>query len=465
MTETATELTTYEPRRRYAPGYRAPELQQIAGWIRAGASGSIVGLPGTGKSNLFAFVAQDEEWMRAYFGSGAHRKVVVVSVDLNSLADGQFSTLYRLILRGLFDARHRFGPQMAPAVEALFADHKYANDFFVLQSAVQDLLHLSRPHIWRVVLLLDQFDTFCKTAVSPISNALRALRDSHKEALCYIVGLQRPLYVLSSPAAFGDLYGLLDLHTLWLGPMNLADSMQMAAQEAARFGRSLPERSDMERLWRLSGGFPAVLKAVCCWRLWQKGASVAECPDALLAQPAVRFRLQELWRGLEQEEQAVLFAVANGRLPDGRLAEADVIERLVQKGVCCWADGKLQVAGELFSRYVQTVSAPGYGRVWLNSATGEIFQGDKITDLPPLAHAVLTYLLRHPRTRRTKTNIIEHVWPENSLREGITDDSLYQVAAAIRKAIEPDPARPRYLLTWRGQPEGGYQLFPEGRPE
>ena len=44
------------------------------------------------------------------------------------------------------------------------------------------------------------------------------------------------------------------------------------------------------------------------------------------------------------------------------------------------------------------------------------------------------------------------------------DDALYQVVKELRRKIEPDPAAPRYLVTWRGKPEGGYQLFPEGRP-
>ena len=36
--------------------------------------------------------------------------------------------------------------------------------------------------------------------------------------------------------------------------------------------------------------------------------------------------------------------------------------------------------------------------------------------------------------------------------------------AELRKKIEPNLARPCYVVTWRGRPEGGYQFFPEGRP-
>ena len=85
-------------------------------------------------------------------------------------------------------------------------------------------------------------------------------------------------------------------------------------------------------------------------------------------------------------------------------------------------------------------------------------------DLSPLARAVLHFLVRHPRARHTKTDLIVNTWPDELRRQGVTDDSLYQVIRELRKKIEPNPAKPCYIVTWRGRPEGGYQFFPEGRP-
>ncbi len=74
------------------------------------------------------------------------------------------------------------------------------------------------------------------------------------------------------------------------------------------------------------------------------------------------------------------------------------------------------------------------------------------------------YLLRHPRARVTKTQLIEGVWPDDTVADGVMDDALYQVIRGLRRKIEPEPGQPRFVVTWRGRPEGGYQLFPEGRP-
>ncbi|MEE8390037.1 MAG: hypothetical protein V3S14_04475, partial [Anaerolineae bacterium] len=61
-------------------------------------------------------------------------------------------------------------------------------------------------------------------------------------------------------------------------------------------------------------------------------------------------------------------------------------------------------------------------------------------------------------------DLIGSTWPDELRQQGVTDDSLYQVIRELRKRIEPDPAKPCYIVTWRGRPEGGYQFFPEGRP-
>ena len=50
--------------------------------------------------------------------------------------------------------------------------------------------------------------------------------------------------------------------------------------------------------------------------------------------------------------------------------------------------------------------------------------------------------------------LIEGVWPDDVVEGGIMDDVLYQVVRGLRRKIEPEP----------GRPEGGCQLFPEGRP-
>lgn len=142
------------------------------------------------------------------------------------------------------------------------------------------------------------------------------------------------------------------------------------------------------------------------------------------------------------------------------------LDRLREKGLCRRTGGGYHLFSDLFASYLADTEGRGRGRIWLAEETGDLFQGETLlVNLAPLERAVLDFLVRHPRVRHTKTDLTVNAWPEELRRDkGISDDSLYHVVAGLRKIIEPNPAKPCYIVTWRGQLEGGYQFFAEGRP-
>jgi len=104
--------------------------------------------------------------------------------------------------------------------------------------------------------------------------------------------------------------------------------------------------------------------------------------------------------------------------------------------------------------------------VWLDEETGDLCRGQvPLTDLTPLEREALIYLVKHPHVRHTKTDLILNAWPDDPDPTARTDDSVYQVIRGLRCKIEPNPSKPRYIVTWRGTgaQEGGYQFFPQGR--
>ena len=201
-------------------------------------------------------------------------------------------------------------------------------------------------------------------------------------------------------------------------------------------------------------------------------------------EPSIQHRLQEIWTGLDQEERLALsemqklqirqMAVSQEKVRNGSRAAAwpnleqqlgEVLSRLAVKGLCQQSDSGWRIFSDLFAAYAATVAGRGQGKVWLDKQTGEVYQGQShLRDLAPLERAVLHFLLQHPRIRHTKTDLIVNAWPDKLRQQGVTDDSLYQVITGLRKKIEPLPSKPCYIVNWRGHPEGGYQLFPEGRP-
>jgi DNA-binding response OmpR family regulator len=167
---------------------------------------------------------------------------------------------------------------------------------------------------------------------------------------------------------------------------------------------------------------------------------------------------------LTQEERRALAEVQKQRAGVER-QHRHALTGLADKGLCRRTDAGWRILSDLFDAYVAGVEGQANGKIWLDESTDELYQGQTLlADLSPLERSVLHFLTSHPRVRHAKTDLIVGTWPDELRRQGVTDDSLYQVIRELRKRIEPNPAKPCYIVTWRGRPEGGYQFFPEGRP-
>jgi hypothetical protein len=459
-------------------------MKMLAHWISAGESSSVVGLPGCGRSNLLGFLCHRPDALQPYLLPKAGEPLLV-PVDLNSLPANNLATLYRVIIRAFYRVRPGLDQRLQQQIADLYQKAEPTQDPFVAQSALQDILLLFQSQSCRVVLVLNRFDQFCRLATPRMVNTLRSLRDDFKDTLCYIAGMTQEVAYLPNPAALGHMYELLDNYTCWVGLMSEDDARNLIGR-ATSAAPIPPTEADIRTLLTLTGRYPVLLRMACHWWLamHDKPAHTG-WEAALLAERSFQYRLAKIWSGLTQEEQFIVAelqklqtvaAAGNGRTKSkgaGQPAQdffgqyRDVLESLALKGVCCQAEnGVWQIAGSLLAAFVAGARGRGRGKIWLDPQTGEIYQGQtSLKELTALEQSVLSFLLNQPRIRHTKTDLIIKTWPDELRREGVSDNSLYQVIFSLRQAIEPDPGQPAYLVTWRGKPEGGYQFFPEGRPK
>lgn len=89
---------------------------------------------------------------------------------------------------------------------------------------------------------------------------------------------------------------------------------------------------------------------------------------------------------------------------------------------------------------------PAYGQLREFKASGE--QGDSIR-LEPQLQRLLNYFLLNPGKILTKDVLIEHVWPQD---KG-TDAAVMRAVGVLRKQLQDDSQRPRYIITI---PKQGY---------
>jgi hypothetical protein len=465
----------------YTPTYRAREMSTLAGWIASGVSGSVVGPAGCGRSNLLRVLAEHPAVLQSYLPPGA-QPICLAPVDLYDLPSDNLADLYRAILHAFYWVRERLAPLLAEAATNLYIEHRAIVDPFLTQKAVYELLLAFQRAQVPVVLVMNRFDRFCETSSPQMVNTLRGLRDRFKETLSYIVGMRQEVAYLPDPAILGDMHELFDSYICYVGALAADDSRHML-EGVLRAAPETPGEADIAAMLRLSGGFPSLLKTIAQWWMLttQRPRSLDEWLDPLLDHPALRHRLERLWQGLTQEEKLVLSEVHKRGLSPQTLERRGVVaaplpvglaglplavlERLAAKG-CCVRDGAAWgVNGDLLAAFLARITDRIRGRIWLDEPARMVYQGQQpIEDLTPLEFNILRFLITHPHMRLTSDTIIDSAWPPEEKKDVVTPNNLQVHVSSIRKKIEPNPAEPRFLITWHGRPSG-YHFFPEGKPE
>jgi hypothetical protein len=351
----------------YPTTYREKEVQSIHSAVQSGECVSVIGLSGAGKSNLMGFLANRQD-------AFPHPNLLV---DCNRLLQYTPQAFFDLLGQALIDEDSVSGISVQS-----------------LQNAISQKLAKTAGSL---TILLDRFDVFPHDIVPAIASSLRSLRDAHKYQLTYVVATRRPLNPLS------ELAELFFAHTIWLGPLSESDARWNVQRYAQRRGLQWGDEI-ADRMIELSGGYPALLKAV--GDAYAMGAELSL--DVLGNHPAVIRRVAEFWAD----------------------APADAP-----------ADEALQESGLRGLPLLMVGRAP---------------QDFDTSQLTAKEHLLLEYLRAHPGEICDKDALIQAVWPEDEIFDrGVRDDSLAQLVRRLRVKIEPDPSAPRYIQTVTGR---GYRF-------
>jgi len=475
---------------RYPPDYRSHEMQFIANWMKEGISGCVVGLPGTGRSTFLRLISTRPDALKPYLQELPY-SVHLVPIDLNILPDLTPATFYRTLLRAFYRARQQFSSEIAEKITSIYQRHSQTRDPFLSQTGLIEILDLLSSEQIRISWVLNRFDEFCQRVpfqtAQKLNNTLRGLRDHFKDTLCIIVGTKQQLRYALDPPSVGLLYPILDTNVCWIGPLKETDARHRIRHRLQNASLKLSEK-DVTYLWQLTGGYPSLIVVVCHWWKTERASELgfSAWQKILLEKESIRHRLQEIWHSLTQEEQFVLSEVVKLQAEFDAIASSsnkadsilhehspagfplefnEVLQNLQKKGVCV-KGSKWQLQGDIFQNYIAKMTKKSRGKIWFDKQTDNFYQGQKCIDsLAPLERSILQAMINNPQKRLSYTEIIEDAWPQDTVREGVSTEALYQHIKGLRQKIEPHRNHPLYIINWRGQPEGGYQFFPEGRPK
>ncbi|MBN2147540.1 MAG: winged helix-turn-helix domain-containing protein [Anaerolineales bacterium] len=343
----------------YPTDYRKREVQAILAAVSAGECVSVVGLSGSGKSNLLGYVAHRCD------GQAALPRLVLI--DCNRLAEFSGQAFFGL-------ARRELG-----------CPYEGADEVAALQMAIGQCLEKSPG----LCLLLDRFDLLTRQADGAIYSNLRALRDTFKYTLTYVIATRHPL---DSYSEFAELFYA---NTIWLGPLSASDARWNVLRYAQRKNLSWDEGA-VQAIINFSAGYPSFLRAVC--EAYAAGASLTL--QVLSSHPAVRRRLEEFWADQPTEDDLRLSGLSEHPL---------------------LLSGRTPLALDL-------------------------------STLTAKEHLLWNYLLAHPGQVCEKDDLVHAVWSEDKIyTQGIRDDSLAQLVRRLREKVEGDPSHPRYIQTVAGR--------------
>lgn len=269
----------------YPADYRSRELGAILAAVNAGECVSVVGLSGSGKSNLLGYLANRCD------ASIACRFILV---DCNRLREISQGALFSAMLDGMGELLPQGG------------DHPGEGGFDALEAAVSQLLKDGSG----VCLLFDRFEPLAAAGNPAIFSNLRALRDRFKYSLTYVTATRRPLDPLT------ELAELFFANTLWLGPLSESDGRWNVERYARR--KSLAWGAPtVEAILRLSGAYPSLLRAAC--EAHAAGATLDLA--SLQKHPAVMRRVQEFWADEPTQEELRLSGLLDNPLLASRRAQ------------------------------------------------------------------------------------------------------------------------------------------------
>jgi DNA-binding winged helix-turn-helix (wHTH) protein len=451
----------------YPLTYRQKEAQQVFRCLESGESCCLVASSGAGTLNFLRFL-QRRDVQQRYLNLD-QLDYCFVLVDLNALTELSEWAVYELLLHTMLSAIDT--PQSAASrverIEGFYRQVVLSRDRLLGQRYYERAAQaLCQQTGLRLVFLLDRFDRIFDRLDALFFLGLRALRDTFKYRLCFVVaGLTDLGRVRENLAEVEDFYMLFSRNVYGLKPYSRDDAREMVHSLAERLGANLTD-DEINWLIEVSGGHPRLLKTIFWAHHEDRVHPQDNAVKQLLDDAGVWFECSRLWEGLDEDEQETMRAIAFGHEPAGLPDESDAAplseanQLLSLKGLIRQdRDGTNVVFCPLFRNYARRQEPTQGPGIILDPQTSDVWvEGRQVTDLTRLEFELLDYLFQHGDRICTRGELATHLYPGEfeDIKGHITNEPrIDSLIARLRAKIEPNRSRPRYLITVRGR---GYRL-------
>jgi len=423
--------------------YRSEVLQPLFHNLHSRESCTVVGCASMGKTRMVDFLMRPT--VQQHYLGGDASNTLILRTDCNRLRESNEWGIYELLLTAIVEGCTII-PQVQPLRGELNALRmpvlKKTNKPALAQRHLELATHMvCQEHNIQLRFILDEFDGIYRNLPALCLDNLRALRDANKHHLSYVLFLRHPLARLRDVADNESFYELFSRAELGLGPYTREDAEDMFAQLQARRQVVLTD-SQRVIINDLSGGHPGTIMALFDLALKEPELVTVDNVQALAQHALIVEECRKLWNSLDSDERQGMLDFTQGKKPS-----ADICNLLLLKGLVVRQGISMRLFNPLIEAYAR--QAEIVDKLKIHVPTHTIWIGEhKIPHQPPLIFDLLAFLYEHAGEVCDRDAIIQALYNNN--QENINEDALTNLVKRARQAIEPEPKKPRYLITCRG---------------
>lgn len=428
----------------YPDNTRQKEIEEVLGYVKRGNSCQLIGLPGVGRSNIFALLGYNKAVRNKYLGE-SQKWFHFVYMDCSEVKGRPLYDVIKFILISLSYSlsERNLEKEQEKIKEFLKEAIEFKDDLILFQALKKSIDYLSIERELTIVLLFDRFDSYLPSLSPEFFTNLKILRNRAKYRFSAVFSLTRPLEDLVEPIIYAEFYEFLIENVIFvrLNDKPLTDFRFSYLEKIS--GKKI-DTASREEILRLTGGH-GKLSRIAYESLLSEDKIPENRENFLMEKSQIRGALGEIWTALNPEEQRCLLAPEISPNPEKYLEKTGLL-----------LNGIIQIP--LLLTYLKALPQEK-NILSYNAESNEILKGaEKITDkFSPSEFRLLRYLLLNNEKICEKEEIINAVWKDSATQEGVTDQALDQIIYRLRKKVEDDPNNPTHIQTIKGR---GYKLTP-----
>lgn len=422
----------------YPSNTRFFEIEQIFKLIKSGQSAQLVGLPGSGRSNLLKLLSYNRS-VRIKHASENQKWYHFVYMDFSEIKKRNLFDVTKLILLSLtYSLSERNLTEEYEILDKYLKDGLSYNDELVLFQALKKSIdYLAIEKELTVVFLCDRFEQYIPDVTEQFFTNLRILRNRAKYRFSVILSLIRPLDEVIEKSVFSEFNDFIQDNLIYLKLYDKEDLDFRISYLEKVTGKKIDEKIKDEVI-KLCGGHGKLSRLSFETLLTDEKFDKNELSKFLVDKSSIRLALQDILNCLNPEEKRNL--LSSQPFSSKYLENVGLIKNN-------------KIAIPLFEHFIKSLPHNVSEKISYDVSKNEIFKGnDPLSQkLSASEFRLLKFLALNPDRICEKDEIIKSVWKDSETQEGVTDQALEQIIYRLRKKIEDDPNNPKYIQTIKGR--------------